>query len=154
MLKQPFVKFSVIWVLTKDDVVAHEDTLQKKPKTTMALFYFSFLSDIWADPLPLSRVAMTISLEKTENKQGFEWQVDALRRQSGRGWQAAVTVVLLPHKLLLLVKLQASPGWPLLHVLLHSISIHSFIDLSIFSSPWLLLSDFFLLYASPSSHLL
>lgn len=130
----------VIWDLTK--------------KKITTLVYFLFLSDIYGQILlPLSQVAMTISLETTENKQGFEWQVDALRSQRGRGWQAAVTVVLLPHKLLLLVKLQASPGWSLLHVLLLSPSIRPFIDLSIL----LFLSDFFfffpslpfLFYASP-----
>lgn len=38
--------------------------------------------------------------KRLKNKHGFEWQVEALRRQRGRIWQAAVTVVLLPHKLL------------------------------------------------------
>lgn len=45
-------------------------------------------------------------------KQTRRWVTGGCQR--GRGWQAAVTVVLLPHKLLQLVKLQASPGRPLL----------------------------------------
>lgn len=68
---------------------------------------------IWAHFHPLSQQSVWKQL-KTNTL--FEWQVDALWRQRGRGWQAAATVVLLPHKLLLLVKLQESPSWSLLPV--------------------------------------
>lgn len=71
----------------------------------------------------------------------------------GRGWQAAVTVILLPHKLLLLVKLQASPGWSLLpgpYSLHPSIEL-SFSHLSVFFLivlPLLLLFFSFLCYTT------
>lgn len=72
--------------------------------------------------------------------------MDALRRQRGRGWQAAVTVVLLPHKLLRLVKLQASPGWSLLPVpsSLHPIHPPSLLGLPFY--PLFFLICFFLLF--------
>lgn len=49
----------------------------------------------------------------------------------GHSWQAAVTVVLLPHKLLLLVKRQATPQWSLIYApYSHHLSIHPLIFLT------------------------
>lgn len=55
-------------------------------------------------------------------KQTPRWVTGGCQR--GRGWQAAVTVVLLPHKLLQLVKLQASPGRSLLPAPYSPPSVH------------------------------
>lgn len=108
-------------------VIAWEGTLCKSKHTFNSLVLF-LIYERYASRSPPAFSSDDNNRACRRLKHGFEWQVDALRRQCGRGWQAAVTVVLLPHKLLILVKLQASPGWSLLPVP-HSLhpSIHPFI---------------------------